>query len=170
MNPVPDPDEGEREIWKPPSGFHLSVVLIGAVNFLLFGLGVIGVTVCLALFVLLVAGVVLAYLIPLYHSVRRQRGVCPTCRRSHALRRKRRVLHRKKCSGLVVRQATAWYEIGSWSGTSSTSREERVPVIQTIYRRTTRCRFCDAKWSAEEIEEVEDFEPDEPLPSEPEDP
>jgi hypothetical protein len=67
----------------------------------------------------------------------------------------------ERCYGLVTRTARTsggGYVAGRpVCGSSSTSWEERVPVIRTTYRRTWRCSRCGHETHTQEVYDQEDF-------------
>src|SRR5262249_44972874 len=103
-------------------------------------------------------------------------GRCPRCRKRHARQYDGETLvAEERCYGLVTRHAST-HSSGSTFGaataygqpaptnyhgttysSSSTSWQERVPVIRTTYRLRYHCRFCSNRWSKLETDQVEDF-------------
>jgi hypothetical protein len=102
---------------------------------------------------------------------------CPACKKWWAkVETGIKVLKRKECYGLVKRYSrTSTYghysgsagppgnihhhnHGGTYSTSSGTVWQERVPVIRTTYARLYRCKKCGWRWSHKFTEEVEDFD------------
>jgi hypothetical protein len=93
---------------------------------------------------------------------RRRRTLCRRCGRGQMRVAGREVAREERAYGLVTRTSRSfvrgWGQAGRPVGGWATERwEERVPVVRTTYRVTTRCDGCGAEETREEVEEEEDF-------------